>query len=481
MIKKSDIFKTVKHKIKSNLLIEEGDHVILGLSGGADSMCLFAVLMDLKDDLGFNFSAVHVNHMLRGEAAQLDQNFVENICQKTGIELAPYKIDCKKWAKKYKLTVEEAGRDIRYNAYNEAAANLVRNGVDYEKIKIATAHNMDDQAETILMKFLRGSGIDGLTGMEYIRKLENEAFLIRPLLDVQKIDIMNFCIKYQVPYREDKTNFETEYTRNKIRQELIPFIKENFNENFTKTITRNMTNSKKDIDYIWGKSREDFQDSLIEMNEKEIFLDKEKLINHDEAVRNRIIIMAFEILNLKKGIERKHLIALNEKFDEGRWEGTLSFPKSYQIDLLNKKVRLYNKNSFSDEDIQERIIAEDKPKITIMIGEPEDYIRGEGEAVFDYDKFLLRNSTIKDPHMKLIVRTREPGDYLYLKEGRGRKKIQDVFVDNKLPKEERDNTWLVALGREIVWIPEGNMKARTTGSYTPTAETKKILVLKIKK
>ncbi len=478
MKKKNKVFQIVKERIIKDRLIEKGDHVVLGLSGGVDSMCLFSILLKLQKTLDFTLVAVHINHMLRGEEADRDQAFVEKVCDNAGVKKFSFQVDCKGMAEKNQMTVEEAGRSLRYSVYNQVAKELFKGGTFYEKIKIATAHNLGDQVETIMMKLIRGTGLDGLSGMDYIRELEDGPYLIRPLLDVEKESIEEYCIRNNVIYRYDKTNGENDYTRNKIRIELIPYIEANFNPSFKKSIIANTRQVKTDRDYIWYRVKEDYNKMLIRRRPHEIILDRHDFKLADVSIRNRIILMAFEEINLKKNIGRSHLVPLNEKIDEKGWNGTMYFPKGYCIDFNPGQIRLYNSNCFVE--VEKPVEKEkEKPNLKVVGIKISHHNPIEGEVVLDYDVFLEKNKNLESPARKLELRTRRPGDYLPLKGGNGRKKIQDIFVDEKVPKEMRDKIWMLALGNEIVWILDDQVRNRITGKYTTNQDTKNILSLSI--
>ncbi len=478
-MKKERIYGIVKNRIKDELLIEKGDEVILGLSGGADSMCLFAILLDLRKSLGFNLHVVHVNHLMRGKDSDADQAFVEEVTTRTGVEGTTFRVDCKKWAEVNDLTIEEAGREIRYRAFSNMATQLVKRGKYYENIKVAVAHNLDDQAETVLLKILRGTGLEGFGGMDYKRDMDDGVKLIRPIMDLERKDIEEFCKIRQIPYRDDKTNFETEFTRNKLRLQLIPFIKANFNENFPRTIVKNSELARKDREYIWAKTSEDYKNALEIIDEFGIKFKRYMFIRSEEPVRNRIIMNALRNLGLKKGVGKAHFIGMNEKLDNPNWEGIITFPKGYIVDVSKNFINVGHKRWTGGEVLLKKE-APDKPRIALMAGQAKGYKHEAENAVFDYDLFLEDNKHIKDPVRQITVRTKETGDVLPLKRGAGRKKLQDVFVDAKIPREERDNIWLVAIGGEVLWIPGGKMLAKYSGKYPITKNTKRILVLKKK-
>ena len=217
-----DLKLKVRDTIKDNELIAQGDKVLLALSGGPDSLCLLHILHDLQGMLNFSLSALHVNHCIRGAAADADEAFLLEHCKELGVELFTERVDVPALAKESGKTEEECGRDVRYRLLKEK-------GFD----KIAVAHNKNDQAETVLMRIVRGTGVKGLAGMEYKR----EDGVIRPLLDVERAEIEKYCEDNKLEPRIDSTNSETEYTRNRIRLELIPYLQK-YNPNIIDSLTR---------------------------------------------------------------------------------------------------------------------------------------------------------------------------------------------------------------------------------------------------
>ncbi|MDY2959317.1 MAG: tRNA lysidine(34) synthetase TilS, partial [Hornefia sp.] len=184
---------TIYKLVENSGLIKSGQHIVLGLSGGPDSVCLFDVLKQLSGKKQINIYPVHVNHMIRGIEADKDQAYVEDLCRKNGIRCNTVKFDCEKTAKNLGITTEEAGRMKRYEAFTEIARGIEDRGIDKSDILIATAHNADDQVETILFRILRGTGIDGLSGMKELRRDKSGFSVIKPLLGVRKADINRYC------------------------------------------------------------------------------------------------------------------------------------------------------------------------------------------------------------------------------------------------------------------------------------------------
>ena len=216
----------VESIIEKYEMIYEGDRIVAGVSGGPDSMCMLHILLRLKDKYNLSIFVAHLNHQFRGKEADDDAEYVKHICEEWGIPVFIKVFDVPAYAKETGLSAEEAGREIRYKLYDEVAKKV--NGE-----KIAVAHNMNDHIETILMNLLRGSGIEGLKGIEAVRDR-----IIRPLINVERDEIEEYCWMNGISPRIDKTNLQPIYGRNKIRLELIPYIKNNYNPNIMSTLYR---------------------------------------------------------------------------------------------------------------------------------------------------------------------------------------------------------------------------------------------------
>ena len=292
---KNKVLKTIK---KYNL-IENGDKLVLGVSGGPDSIAMLNILNDLrieKDiELDFNIVVAHINHMIRDEAIE-DENFVKKFCEEKGIEFYSKSIDVKKLANTNKISTEEAGRNARYDFFDEI--------LDYTNSnKIAIAHNKNDKSETIIMNFMRGSGITGLKGIEPKRKK-----YIRPLIECERTEIENYCKEKNLDPRIDKTNFENEYTRNKIRNVLIPYIKKEFNPNIINTLNRLSELVGEEEEYIEKQVERNFEDLKLVETKKEIVLDLKKVNKLEKVIKSRLVLYTImSIFGTTKGIEKVHV------------------------------------------------------------------------------------------------------------------------------------------------------------------------------
>ena len=268
----------VLNTIKKYDLINENDKIICGVSGGPDSICMLDILKDLKEDLKFEIVVCHINHLIREEAIS-DEEYVVNYCKENNIKCYVKRIDVKKYANNNKQGTEEAGRTVRYEFFDEI---LQKEGAN----KIAIAHNKNDKIETIIMNVLRGSGIAGLKGIE--PKRENK--YIRPLIETERKDIEEYCLKNNLEPRIDKTNFINDCTRNKIRNIVIPYIKEEFNPNIISTIDRLSKLVDEEDKYLEKRTIEIFNKIKIKEEKGFIVLKLKEFNEQDIVIKKRIII-----------------------------------------------------------------------------------------------------------------------------------------------------------------------------------------------
>lgn len=277
-------------------LIEENDHIVLGVSGGPDSTCLFHIFLELQKQIKFTFVVCHINHQIREEAL-LDEQYVQNMCKTHNIPFFVKREKIIDLAKKQKLGTEEMGRKVRYEFFNNI---LKRENAN----KIATAHTKNDLSETVLMNLLRGTGLSGLKGIEPKR----EDKYIRPLIECEKQEIDEYCRENNLNPRIDKTNFDNTYTRNKIRNELIPYLKEEFNPNIIGALARMSEIISNEDKYIENLTQKYYNELFIDSSETEIILDLKKFNNLDLVIKNRIVLYTITTLfNSSAGIEKKHI------------------------------------------------------------------------------------------------------------------------------------------------------------------------------
>ena len=291
----------MKQKVENTIvgynLINSGDKVVVGVSGGPDSISLLNILNEIKNKkINFEIIAAHVNHQIRKEADE-DEEYVQNYCEKNNIKCYTKRIDVIKYANNNKIGLEEAGRNLRYEFFEEVMKNENAN-------KIAIAHNKNDKAETIIMNIIRGSGIAGLKGIEPIR---DEKY-IRPLIECERKEIENYCEQNKLNPRIDKTNFENEYTRNKIRNIVIPYIEKEFNPNIIETLSRLSRVASETEDYLKKETLEIYSKIKIEEKEKQIILNLKEFNTKDTLIRKRILMYTIaKLLGNSQNIEQVNI------------------------------------------------------------------------------------------------------------------------------------------------------------------------------
>ncbi|MDF2839912.1 MAG: tRNA lysidine(34) synthetase TilS [Clostridia bacterium] len=448
----------VKSTIEKHNMLRSGDTVIVGVSGGADSLCLLHVLKTLQNEMDIKLFAVHLNHMFRGIDAEKDAEFVEHICKEWNIPCRIETFDVPAYAKQQGLSPEEAGREIRYKLFRESKEKMKAN-------KIAVAQNSNDNVETLLMRIIRGTGIEGLKGIDAVRE-----DIIRPLLDIDRSSIEAYCRENHLEPRVDKTNLQPIYIRNKIRLELLPYLKENFNPNLNEAMTRMAQVVREENEYL-DQQTEAHLNKIGILQENSIRIETESLKQLHPAMQKRLLRKAVEKLAISlNGFEYKHfqgMIALLEKSTGA----AIMLPKelkayiSYQNLIISKKIEKPDKKCYYklkydyDNDI-------DGFDVCISIkrmerNEMSSALKSSNTVYLDADRITH----------ELVLRNREMGDIISPIGMKGSKKLKDYFIDKKIPKDQRDQVLLLADGNEIVWI----LGSIINEKYKITPNTQKVI------
>ena len=321
--------------IKKYELISNGDKLVLGVSGGPDSMCMLNVLKEIQENgtLDFEITVAHINHMIREEARE-DENYVKKYCKENGINFYSRSIDVEKIANTNKIGTEEAGRNERYKFFDEILRKTASS-------KIAIAHNKNDNAETVIMNIIRGSGVSGLKGIEAKREK-----YIRPLIECEREEIEEYCEKENLNPRIDKTNFENIYTRNKIRNIVIPFIKKEFNPNIIETINRLSDLVTEEEIYIEKQVEKEYKEILIEedLEKRTIILDLKKFNNEEKVIKSRLILYTItRIFGSSKGIEKIHIEDIIKLCNNNVGNKYLTPNKNIKVLTKNSKIYFLGK------------------------------------------------------------------------------------------------------------------------------------------
>ncbi|QOX65375.1 tRNA lysidine(34) synthetase TilS [Anoxybacterium hadale] len=471
----------VKDTIVKNNLIEHGEHIVIGLSGGPDSVCLFHILQSLKEEWDLGIDAVHINHGLRPGAAEQDQKYTEDLCKSYHVPCHTFIYDVKKIAAETGASSEDAGRQVRYQSFALVAEKIAcETG---KTVKIAVAQNMNDQAETVLMRILRGTGTEGLCGIEYLRNDPDRGTLIRPLLDITREEIEAYCCEHKLEPQIDLTNLEPLYTRNKIRLELLPYLSEQFNPNITTVLNRLSAIAKEDKAYFSGKVNVLIEEHA-EFGSNSVRMSVNLLKELEPALRHRVVKGLFERIGLVRDMGSVHLEQADELLIEGKTSASTDFPMGYGMRIQYGKVEFYKKaktekNSFEYEiniNKEGKIqISELNAEIGVKILSRQNWVSWRKKEKFGGNNEICSLSLEKlmASQVTPILRTRKPGDYIVPFGMRGRKKLQDFFVDAKIDKLDRDRIPIVSIGAEVIWI----VGSRTSENFKVEDATEQIIVL----
>lgn len=453
------IYEDVLETVKKNNLIEENDSIVVALSGGPDSVCMLHILYRMSKEMNLKIYAAHLNHQIRGLDAYIDSLYVMRLCENLGIPCFIKAIDVPKYCDDNKLGLEDGARKLRYSIFQEIKDKVGAN-------KIAIGHNKNDQAETVLMRIMRGTGLQGLRGIEYKR----EGGIIRPILDISRDRIEKYCEENDLSPRIDGTNLEAIYSRNKIRLEILPYMQREFNENVVGSIVRMSQNIKVDSDYIDIQAEKSYEDTCQKYEDGVyIFVDLIKEIH--EAISSRIIIKAIkEVLGDANLIDRVHIEDVLKLAEENKTGKKINLPRGLFAYRFNDYILISLKEiSYENIEYEYEII----PGEEIYLKELGKTFKSKVVEVADFDAEKLDEGTQYIDFGKingnLKLRNRHQGDKIILRGGT--KKIKELFIGMKIPREDRSFVPLLTNGENIISV----CGYRISADYKVDENTEKIL------
>ncbi len=445
--------------ILENKLINEYENVVVGVSGGPDSMALLYLLLKIREKFDFNIIVAHVNHGVRGVEASEDESFVKRKTEDLNLPYYSRTVDMIAYGREKGITAEEAGRELRYGFFREILSNLGGG-------KIAVAHNRNDQAETLLMRIFRGTGIDGLRGMEF-----KTGDIIRPILNISREDIEKYIEVNSIETVLDKTNLMPIYTRNKIRLELIPYIEKNFNPNIINTLWRLSQTSLMDSKFLDNYSQDKYKLLLKYKDINCIILDADLFKKLDKSIKYRVIRRSIEdIAGNIQGFGEQHIASIVNLFETGETGKETHLPNNIVAKIDYNDLKIYRDILEKTEDfickldlgVNDFPILGYRFNLEILSKEElKDISKKKEIKIFDFDK-------IKG---NLYLRNRRNGDRFIPFGMLGSKKLKDYFIDEKISRSKRDKIPLIVDEENILWV----VGYRTSEIYKVTKETKKIL------
>ena len=469
-----DFVQQMHRFIAQHKMIEDGETVLVAVSGGADSLALLYGLHALRSQLNCQLHVAHLNHCLRPDA-DADADFVRQHAVDLRLPCTIQRMEIPHLAQQWKLSVEAAGRRARYQFYESVITEIAAT-------KVALGHHQDDIAETVLMNLIRGSGATGLKGIAPVR----DAKFIRPLTGFTRQQIEAFLISISVVPRHDTTNTDTRYLRNRIRHELIPRLENEYNSNIKTGLSRTADVLRAESEYLDTAAQEAFEACRIQGPHKNVVLDRVEFRKHHVALQRRVLRQSIsemsgdmsdfyfthceKMLNLIESEASNAILAL---------PNGLQFRRAYQQLIIERKsvetgnfaYPVVTAGKTSIEVLNTKIIAElgnieSCPKLAL----PD----GRFEAIFDYEKI---RKVFAEPFLEafpLTVRNRRQGDRFQPHGMRGTKKIKDFFIDTKVPRYERDSVPLLVCGDQILWI----IGYTTSDAFKIESDTRQYLYLR---
>lgn len=498
---KDKIYNKVKKYIDAQGMIAAGDLVAAGVSGGADSVCLLHILWRLRQERPFQLAVVHVNHGLREEAGE-DAAFVRELCENWEIPLFLRKVDVSGYAAYHKVSAEEAGRLLRYQAFEETLAQMERVGMElrmqaafaeaaqHSRQRIAVAHNAQDRAETMLFHLFRGTGLKGLASIQPVREM-----VIRPLLQLSREDIEAYLTAQGLSWREDATNGEDAYARNRIRHHILPFAEQEIcsgaaahmgeladllaeTEDYLSRETKRLYESC--VDELWNAAAEQNGKRMLRLD---------RLKRLDPLMQKRVLLYALEqVIPYRKDISARHIEGLLALIKKGG-SGCLSLPcgiRAYkEYDILRfgwaqEKKEDVLRNVFVVErgaiaggvPLQIPFLKESSltfllwereaiPKDSLFYKKEQNIPENRYTKWFDYDKITTA----------LLLRPGKEGDYFTIDGALHTQSLRRYLINEKIPKEIRDSLPVLADESHVLWVPG----YRTSFGFRVEEDTKRVL------
>ena len=477
--------------IREHHMLQAGDRVVAGVSGGADSVCLLFLLLEWQKEVPTDIAVVHVDHGIRAEAGE-DARYVEQLCEERGIPFFLTMAEVRNRARMEKISEEEAGRRTRYEAFEKAAK-------EWGATKIAVAHNSNDRSETQLFHLFRGSGIRGLASILPVRDR-----IIRPLLCLERWEIEKFLQQRGIAYCKDATNEEDDYTRNRIRHHILPYAEQNIVKGCVAHMNQTAELLAETEDYLELQTKEaagrciratDGDGESAETGDSRnavICIAVEPFLALHSVIRKRLLYEEVKQLSPgQKDITYQHIQELLTLFTrEGNRQICLPFGirgrRQYEEVLLT--VERTGRELLEKTEVAEKY----QPTLQLSPGQTgtvecevgtveycvcdlaaaheknQEVPTNQYTKWFDYDKIK------KCP----VIRTRKPGDYLTIADGRGgmiHKSLKSYLVDQKIPQAERDRLPILAEGEHVLWV----VGYRISEYYKVTENTKRILKVQL--
>ncbi len=440
--------------IKDNNLISEGDKILIALSGGPDSVFLLHFLLKFKRKYKIKIGAAHINHQLRGDESERDELFCRAICNELNIPIFVKRVNVKTVAKKTKSSLEVTGRKIRYDFFEKISSTEKFN-------KIVTAHNSDDNSETVLLNLIKGTGVKGISGIPIKR-----GNIIRPILCLSKSEILNYLDSNKYEYRIDKSNLSNEYERNILRNDIIPLIKENLNPSFDDAILNSAINFQR-LNLFIEKLLNELKEKITIKKNKLISVPLDFFNNYDEFLISQllknIIDETFNIKSELSDINKIHSLIIKQVGKSEELLGNI-------VTLRERDNIVISRNRHKNEELKKHLTIDSSVKIgkkvlSVSTVSKESIKMGGNKNIEFVSADILKND--------FIIRKWNSGDKFYPLGMKGTKKLSDYLTEIKIDSLTKKDQLVLTNNNQIVWV----VGHRIDDRFKITDKTKKVLKL----
>ena len=433
--------------VEKHHMLQQQDNIVVGVSGGPDSICLLFVLKELQSKYNVTLHAVHVNHMLRGKESDEDEAFTRKFCESLGIPCKVFRFPIEELAKEQKASTEEMGRQVRYETF----ANILE---EMGGGKIAVAHHMDDRAETMLLNLFRGTGLNGLASIRPVR-----GNIIRPLLGVTSKEIEHYLQEQKIPYVLDSTNAQDDYTRNKIRHHVLSYVNREINSSAVQAMNKTATQLEK-MEAYFQKTARELINTYGESDGDEVRFSLEGFKKQEPLIQSYVVMECIRQCSHPLKDVTHHHIEECCRLSKKKVGKVLALPRGLCVKKEYEALRFFKE----DQRTEKKFELEEIVLFTKKTYDKREKIPNSAYTKwFDYDKIKSQ----------LELRTRKPGDYIVVNEQGGTKKLKDYFIDEKIPREQRDRVPLLAEGSHVLWV----LGYRMSEAYKVTENTNNLLVV----
>lgn len=455
--------------IKEKGLLKKGEKVLVGVSGGVDSLALLDALHRLSQKEGWQVFAAHLDHQFRGKESEEDAHYVQEFCAVRGIRCRAEARNVPQWIEENQANPQEAARQIRFSFFHDVA--------DHWSIpKLALAHHANDQAETILMRVLRGTGIEGIAGIPVSRQ-DGSLTIIRPFLSFAKKELEEYCRFSGITPRTDSSNFKKSYHRNFLRLEVIPWLEKEVNPSVQEALNQLGMIAREENDYLEQISGEMLERIMKSKQENKIVIKGKLFLTFHLALQRRMIKLIFSYLVKEQGnFGFVHIDSILEWMRQGRNASRLELPQG--IDVRKE----YDEITFLTRQTQEETvdtycynmeipgstyIKEINAWINAKVIAEKDLIQPDSKHIAVFDLAQIQG--------ELTIRTRKPGDRIIPLGMEGSKKVKDILIDHKIPRRLREEVPIIADSEGILWLP--GIKRSNRALVSPDTQQQLILEL----